>query len=295
MAMSRPRKYKTVEEMQKAIDNYFMQCDAEEKPYTVVGLALALGFEDRRSLLDYMEYEDEDDIDFSAIHTEDSGDSIDDMSDDSSEPDLMDDMMDEAESVDDDSFLFDEDELYAEQAALEDELSDYEDEEDPLDDVSDAELLEDELVLDEEDLFADWEEGSISDDELLEDDIGLEEEDVGAEEEEEPDLYEDLELQYEEAEALEEEEEPDLYDDASDMYAGFSDSKDRTPGGKSSGAWDGLTGKSKSESAGTSSSTLPARKAGAVFRDTRADAAFNFAEKATSKIASLFKKGASKK
>ena len=57
--MSRPRKYKTVQEMQKAIDNYFMQCDVEEKPYTVVGLAIALGFEDRCSLLDYMQYEDE--------------------------------------------------------------------------------------------------------------------------------------------------------------------------------------------------------------------------------------------
>ena len=64
MGAGRPRKYKSVEEMQKAIDNYFMQCDTEELPYTVAGLALALGFEDRCSLLDYMQYTDEDDIKF---------------------------------------------------------------------------------------------------------------------------------------------------------------------------------------------------------------------------------------
>ena len=66
MGAGRPRKYKSVEEMQKAIDNYFMQCDIKELPYTIAGLALALGFEDRHALLYYMEYTDEDDIKFSA-------------------------------------------------------------------------------------------------------------------------------------------------------------------------------------------------------------------------------------
>ena len=52
----RPPKYKTAEEMQKKIDEYFMQCDKEKRPYTVTGLALALDL-DRKALISYGENE----------------------------------------------------------------------------------------------------------------------------------------------------------------------------------------------------------------------------------------------
>ena len=58
------RKYKTVNEMQQAIDKYFMDCDNEGKPYTVTGLALALGFLSRQALINYEGYTDADDINF---------------------------------------------------------------------------------------------------------------------------------------------------------------------------------------------------------------------------------------
>lgn len=45
-------KYKTKEELQKGIDNYFKSCDEKEKPYTMTGLALSLGI-DRRTLINY--------------------------------------------------------------------------------------------------------------------------------------------------------------------------------------------------------------------------------------------------
>lgn len=72
--MARPLKYKTVAELQKAIDQYFEDCEGKpllddegepyidkrgnplivgRKPPTVTGLALALGFTSRKSLLDY--------------------------------------------------------------------------------------------------------------------------------------------------------------------------------------------------------------------------------------------------
>lgn len=51
--MSRPPKYKTAEEMQKSIDEYFLKCEASEKPLTVTGLALHLGFTSRQALLNY--------------------------------------------------------------------------------------------------------------------------------------------------------------------------------------------------------------------------------------------------
>ena len=53
----RPLKYNSVEEMQKDIDNYFAKCDEEKRPYTVSGLAYALGTT-RRTLLDYQEKEE---------------------------------------------------------------------------------------------------------------------------------------------------------------------------------------------------------------------------------------------
>jgi hypothetical protein len=66
----RPRKFETVEAMQEAIDAYFKKCDERKRkvydkkaqeiveivdpePYTIEGLALALDFADRNSLLDY--------------------------------------------------------------------------------------------------------------------------------------------------------------------------------------------------------------------------------------------------
>lgn len=70
----RPLKYKTVEELQAAIDAYFKKCEGEllrdddnnlvfnkfgqpviinQRPPTVTGLALALGFTTRLSLLNY--------------------------------------------------------------------------------------------------------------------------------------------------------------------------------------------------------------------------------------------------
>lgn len=54
-AGGRPRKYKTVEDLQAAIDRYF----TEEDKTTVCGLALYLGFNSRQSFADYCEYGDE--------------------------------------------------------------------------------------------------------------------------------------------------------------------------------------------------------------------------------------------
>lgn len=72
--MARPLKYKTVQELQVAIDVYFKSCEGKplqdnngeliydkhgrpviigQKPPTVTGLALALGFTTRQSLLNY--------------------------------------------------------------------------------------------------------------------------------------------------------------------------------------------------------------------------------------------------
>ena len=53
----RPLKYDSVETMQKDIDKYFEECDEKGKPYTVSGLAYALGTT-RRTLLDYQEKEE---------------------------------------------------------------------------------------------------------------------------------------------------------------------------------------------------------------------------------------------
>ena len=72
--MARPLKYETVEELQAAIDAYFIECEGTPlldrkgnvvtdkfgepvivgaHPPTVTGLALALGFTGRKQLLDY--------------------------------------------------------------------------------------------------------------------------------------------------------------------------------------------------------------------------------------------------
>ena len=52
-----PRLYKSPEQMQIAIDTYFE--DEENMPFTVCGLSIALGFMDRKSLIDYGGYSKE--------------------------------------------------------------------------------------------------------------------------------------------------------------------------------------------------------------------------------------------
>lgn len=48
----RPLKYNSVEAMQNDIDKYFEECDEKGKPYTVSGLAYALGT-NRQTLINY--------------------------------------------------------------------------------------------------------------------------------------------------------------------------------------------------------------------------------------------------
>lgn len=48
------KKFKSVKQLQAAIDKYFLECEQKGKPYTVSGLAYALDTT-RRTLLDYEE------------------------------------------------------------------------------------------------------------------------------------------------------------------------------------------------------------------------------------------------
>lgn len=50
--MARPAKYKTPEDMQRVIDQYFADCEERERPLTITGLAAALGMT-RKGLLYY--------------------------------------------------------------------------------------------------------------------------------------------------------------------------------------------------------------------------------------------------
>ena len=52
MAQGRPLKYRSKKKLEAAIEEYFRNCDATEKPYTMSGLAVHLGI-DRRTLLNY--------------------------------------------------------------------------------------------------------------------------------------------------------------------------------------------------------------------------------------------------
>jgi hypothetical protein len=52
--VGRPKKFKSAEELQKAINEYFDMCDAEGRPYTVSGLAYALDT-NRQTLINYGE------------------------------------------------------------------------------------------------------------------------------------------------------------------------------------------------------------------------------------------------
>lgn len=51
----KPAFYNNAEEMEKAVIEYFDNCIELQEPYTITGLALALGFSTRKSLLDYSE------------------------------------------------------------------------------------------------------------------------------------------------------------------------------------------------------------------------------------------------
>ena len=57
MAVGRPMKFKTVKELKDKCDAFFAQREAEGKPYTITGLALALGTT-RETLCDYGEKDD---------------------------------------------------------------------------------------------------------------------------------------------------------------------------------------------------------------------------------------------
>jgi hypothetical protein len=57
MAGGRPLKFKSVKELDLKIKAYFEECDEEEQPYTITGLALALGTY-RQTLINY-EHKDE--------------------------------------------------------------------------------------------------------------------------------------------------------------------------------------------------------------------------------------------
>lgn len=50
----RPMKYSSPEELEKVVDLYFDECDEQDRPYTVTGLALSLGMT-REQLLHYQE------------------------------------------------------------------------------------------------------------------------------------------------------------------------------------------------------------------------------------------------
>ena len=54
----RPRKYKTTSEIDVKIEKYFAECDKDGIPYTVTGLAVALGMS-RQGLLNYCARKDD--------------------------------------------------------------------------------------------------------------------------------------------------------------------------------------------------------------------------------------------
>ena len=52
MGAGRPLKFKSVKELEEKINDYFIMCDDENRPYTITGLALALDT-DRKTLINY--------------------------------------------------------------------------------------------------------------------------------------------------------------------------------------------------------------------------------------------------
>jgi hypothetical protein len=51
--MARPRVFEDVEELQGAIDGFFLDAKVKNEKVTMSGLAYYLGFADRQSLYDY--------------------------------------------------------------------------------------------------------------------------------------------------------------------------------------------------------------------------------------------------
>lgn len=62
--MAGTKRYKTVKEIEEAIESFFSDKIRLAKPFTIQGLALALGFNSRQSLLNYEGYTDEKDKPF---------------------------------------------------------------------------------------------------------------------------------------------------------------------------------------------------------------------------------------
>jgi hypothetical protein len=58
----RTSKYRTADEFQEKIDEYFEYCEKKKIPYTVMGLAFALGFNSRQTLSNYEKYDHHKDI-----------------------------------------------------------------------------------------------------------------------------------------------------------------------------------------------------------------------------------------
>lgn len=52
-AGGRPPRYRSKEEIEGRIERYFLDCDKRQRPPTITGLALALGFTSRQALLNY--------------------------------------------------------------------------------------------------------------------------------------------------------------------------------------------------------------------------------------------------
>lgn len=53
----RPRKYKSPEQMNQAIDDYVAKCEANEEPITWTGMAMGLGFYARQEMENYKDYD----------------------------------------------------------------------------------------------------------------------------------------------------------------------------------------------------------------------------------------------
>lgn len=53
----RPLKFKNIEMLEGAINDYFEMCDSQHEPYTITGLALALDI-DRKTLINYEKREE---------------------------------------------------------------------------------------------------------------------------------------------------------------------------------------------------------------------------------------------
>lgn len=55
--IGRPRKYKSPEDFDAAVDAYIAKCREEDEPVTWTGMALALGFSSRQSIDEYQNYD----------------------------------------------------------------------------------------------------------------------------------------------------------------------------------------------------------------------------------------------